>query len=334
MRAQARKSFEEEEEESAFVSMTDMTVGFLFIVMILLAFFASQFQQENRNTVPKVKYLAEQKLRLEAEKSRDALKVENAQQALRIETLLALIDKLKAEKAKLTSQNVQLEKRIKELEAKVAELEKKLRDPLELYLAKVSSTRRQILLSLQAGLKADFPDLQVVLNAQGDALRFQGEGLFESGKAALKPGKQKVIDSIAGRLDQILPCYTFRPDHSRPAGCNSDDAVIEAVQIEGHTDAQGGYPYNIDLSAKRATQTFQVMLRKVPELRDFKNMRNQSVMSFAGYGPDRPIATNDTPAGRATNRRIDLRLIMVMPVSMEGVQSIRRRFASIAEETR
>ena len=42
MRAQARRAAREEEEESAFVSMTDMTVGFLFIIMILLAFFVSQ----------------------------------------------------------------------------------------------------------------------------------------------------------------------------------------------------------------------------------------------------------------------------------------------------
>lgn len=44
MRAQAKRLRHEEEEESAFISMTDMTVGFLFIMMILLAFFASQMQ--------------------------------------------------------------------------------------------------------------------------------------------------------------------------------------------------------------------------------------------------------------------------------------------------
>lgn len=44
--------------------MTDMTIGFLFIVMILLALFASQFQQQNCNTVPKVKCLHEQKMRV------------------------------------------------------------------------------------------------------------------------------------------------------------------------------------------------------------------------------------------------------------------------------
>src|SRR6056297_3454773 len=47
MRAQAKRVSHEEEEESAFVSMTDMTVGFLFIMMILLAFFASQMMDQD-----------------------------------------------------------------------------------------------------------------------------------------------------------------------------------------------------------------------------------------------------------------------------------------------
>ncbi len=54
MRAQAKQVRHEEEEESAFVSMTDMTVGFLFIIMILLAFFASQMRDPD--AVSKLEY--------------------------------------------------------------------------------------------------------------------------------------------------------------------------------------------------------------------------------------------------------------------------------------
>ena len=51
MRASARRNRAHEgEEESAFVAMTDMTVSFLFIVMVLLAFFASRYN--DKNTVP------------------------------------------------------------------------------------------------------------------------------------------------------------------------------------------------------------------------------------------------------------------------------------------
>ena len=54
MRGAFRRHQREEEEESAFVSMTDMTVSFLFVVMILLAFFASRFNP--KESVPKAQY--------------------------------------------------------------------------------------------------------------------------------------------------------------------------------------------------------------------------------------------------------------------------------------
>lgn len=292
MRAQARKGIEEEEDESAFISMTDMTVGFLFIVLILLAFFASQFQQANRDTVPKIKWEIERDARMKAE----------------------------TEVARLEKEN--------------EELRKKLRDPLELYLTRVAATRRKILEQLRDALKEDFPDLQVVLSSQGDALRFQGDGLFESGSAELREDKLPVIERIAERLNQILPCYTFRQQQSHPDGCNEHDAVIEAVQVEGHTDAQGTYVYNINLSAARATRTFELMIGEIPGLREYKNTRDQSVMSFAGYGPDRPITSNNNAEGRATNRRIDLRFIMLTPASLAEVENIRDRFANMIKEER
>ena len=51
MRVLRRQLKNEEDEESVFVPMTDMTVSFLFIVMILLAFFAVQFSEED--TIPR-----------------------------------------------------------------------------------------------------------------------------------------------------------------------------------------------------------------------------------------------------------------------------------------
>lgn len=52
--AGGRRRHIEEEGESVFVSMTDLTVSFLFVILILLAFFATQFKPEE--TVPRVEY--------------------------------------------------------------------------------------------------------------------------------------------------------------------------------------------------------------------------------------------------------------------------------------
>lgn len=308
MRAHSRRHVAEEEGESAFISMTDMTVGFLFIVMILLAFFASQFRNEQDELVPRARLDA-------ALKDVDRLGIENQQ--------------LREENEALRDANVDLVERLARLQKQIEELLQARRDPLEDYMATVATARLELLERLRSGLKADFPGLQVVLSEQNDALQFQGEGLFALGSDRFNPGKEAIVRRIAQRLAEILPCYTFGGPGGLRTGCSQNLAVIEAVQIEGHTDSSGSYRLNTRLSADRATTTFSLMIATVPELKEFENLNHQAVMSFAGYGPDRPVARNDTSTGRATNRRIDLRFIMVTPRSPEQIEEIRRRFADL-----
>ena len=99
MRSAVRKRRAEGEEESVFVSMTDMTVSFLFIVMILLAFFASQFRPDE--LVAKVE-LDEVVRQLEASQL-----VVN-QQAEEIELLRRQIELLEASDAAIASVKVLL----------------------------------------------------------------------------------------------------------------------------------------------------------------------------------------------------------------------------------
>ena len=73
--AGVRRRHVEEEGESVFVSMTDLTVSFLFVILILLAFFATQFKPEE--TVPRVEYDA-----LEVELSEARNKIRSLEEAL------------------------------------------------------------------------------------------------------------------------------------------------------------------------------------------------------------------------------------------------------------
>lgn len=287
MRGAFRRHPREEEEESAFVSMTDMTVSFLFVVMILLAFFASRFNP--KESVPKTEYD-------HAVQQRDDLAA-----------------KLGVASAKIAG----LEAEIKRLLAKLQE-----RNPLEEYLTKTANERRQILQRLRDQLKVDFPDLQVVISEENDALRFQGDGLFQSSQSILRPERKAIVESIADRLEAILPCYTLGDKSRWSNGCNNGAAIIEAVQIEGHTDSTGDDISNLRLSTERANSTFIAMTAREPGLVAHLNFRAQPVLSVAGYGKMRPVAGNDTPAGRATNRRIDLRIIMYTPSRSEEIDNI------------
>jgi len=71
------------------------------------------------------------------------------------------------------------------------------------------------------------------------------------------------------------------------------------LTIEGHTDNQGKADKNLLLSKQRATAVRDYLVKKgIPE--------NQ--LTAGGLGQEHPIADNNTAAGRATNRRVELKL--------------------------
>jgi OmpA-OmpF porin, OOP family len=71
-----------------------------------------------------------------------------------------------------------------------------------------------------------------------------------------------------------------------------------AIAVEGHTDANGGDSANLILSQDRADAVRQYLASNFGV--------NPENLSSIGYGEARPVATNETPAGRARNRRIDI----------------------------
>jgi outer membrane protein OmpA-like peptidoglycan-associated protein len=72
------------------------------------------------------------------------------------------------------------------------------------------------------------------------------------------------------------------------------------IRIVGHTDTQGSYRHNIDLSKRRAKSVKQYMV---------DNGIDDSRIETQGVGPDQPVDTNDTTEGRARNRRIEFLII-------------------------
>ena len=170
------------------------------------------------------------------------------------------------------------------------------------------------------------------MSEEGDALRFQGEGLFASGRSNLTNAKRDIVARLSQRLDEVLPCFTLGPVSEFDRSCNPGFVMIEAVQIEGHTDNRGTDRVNRNLSAARANSTFFAMTEAAEDVMQHLNLKMQPVLSVAAYGPDRPVASNNTPEGRATNRRIDLRFIMVTPQDTQGIEVIREALQSVDEQ--
>lgn len=100
---------------------------------------------------------------------------------------------------------------------------------------------------------------------------------FDTGKADLKPESAPTLQEIAGLL--------------------SSDPKL-AVLIVGHTDNQGAYDYNLDLSRRRAESVVAALTASYRA--DGKRLR------AAGAGMLAPAASNDADDGRAKNRRVEV----------------------------
>jgi len=111
-------------------------------------------------------------------------------------------------------------------------------------------------------------------------VRLDSMSLFDSGKADLKAGSTKVlVTSLVGIK-------------ARPGWL---------IVVAGHTDNTGSQQINQPLSLRRAESVRNWMrdTGDVPE----------SCFAVQGYGASRPVATNDTPEGRALNRRVEISLV-------------------------
>ncbi|WP_366655820.1 OmpA family protein [Fodinicurvata sp. EGI_FJ10296] len=103
-----------------------------------------------------------------------------------------------------------------------------------------------------------------------------GDVAFEFDRSEIRPAFYPELDAIAAELQ------------------NYPDATIN---VAGHTDSIGTLEYNEGLSMRRA-EAVATYLENAGIPRDR--------MVIEGYGETQPVASNDTPEGRAQNRRVEV----------------------------
>jgi len=167
---------------------------------------------------------------------------------------------------------------------------------------------------LENRLAREIADKQVLLEqtSRGLVITMANDILFDSGKAKLKSNAHEVLRKIASVIKEAAP--------DRDVG------------VEGHTDStpikHSGWKSNWELSAARATNVLHYLIDKC-------GMEPQK-MSAIGYGEYRPVETNDTRAGRAVNRRVEI-IILPKEMTKKSYDEVQGRLsdeARIAEESK
>ena len=102
-----------------------------------------------------------------------------------------------------------------------------------------------------------------------------GEVYFATASHVILSKSFPVLDNVVAQIKQVCE--------------------FKMVTIEGHTDAQGGADYNKKLSQRRANSVKNYLISKGID---------GSKLQVVAFGEDRPIASNETVAGREQNRRV------------------------------
>jgi outer membrane protein OmpA-like peptidoglycan-associated protein len=276
---------------------------------------------EETDNMLQLGYLAERKTQFAvtttegkvAERDIDKLNVEKARMIAMKQTLEATIAQREAERAKSESERSKMEAGKAAREAEIAQREaerakietERLKMEAGKALTEAEQARAAAAVEAAQAAQAKLEAEQARLAAQAEAekaarakadadqlmkelseLKAQqtergivltiGDVLFATGKANLSPNANKSVAKLA----EFLKKYPTRN-----------------VLIEGHTDSVGSDDFNLALSQQRANS---VKAKLVADAVDAARI------TTVGYGKKYPVASNDTKAGKAQNRRVDL----------------------------
>lgn len=118
------------------------------------------------------------------------------------------------------------------------------------------------------------------IRREGDllAISLKGDVTFDYDSAIVRPGLYSEID----RISNVLIKYPQT-----------------VIRVEGHTDSTGSEIYNMNLSEERAESVKNLIVQR--------GVSSDRIETRA-YGESTPIADNNTEAGRAMNRRVEIKV--------------------------
>jgi len=206
------------------------------------------------------------------------------QRIAELEGQLATMGTAGSDKDKLAADLAACKQRVAELEHQLADRDKELaglRGDLSSEMAKLKDAQRSLLKALRPQI--DKGNIMVDLNNERLLINLASGYLFGSGEDQLKPAGAEALKHVGGILKDF-------PEYK--------------VAVDGHTDnrpirssLKKKFPTNKELSEARAANAAKALAEG-----------GLSSSTTAGYADTKPMASNTTDAGRAKNRRVEVRV--------------------------
>lgn len=300
-----------EEEQNFWPSYADMMSSFALIIffLMLLAYLANiktggSLQQTEKQLSDALARML--KIQTEYDEANEDLQETKGQLAEKEDELISREQMLIAVRTMLDDANEELdakealltekESTLSEYEATIAQQEEdvlaarnELKD-LQAQMQMIVGVRKVILDKIAEMLNSgqDYPSVSIGDNGN---IIFNDNVLFYSGDYSLKKEAEPLLDNLIRALTAFLED-------------EENLQYIDSIIISGHADAQGSEDGNLTLSNDRARSVYDYIVRH-SALHDYRNL-----FCVAGYGDSRPVATNETPEGRAQNRRIEIAIVL------------------------
>ena len=133
---------------------------------------------------------------------------------------------------------------------------------------------------------------KVSIGDNGNIILSEGV-FFDLGSSAIKPQSEVVLNELI----DVFSAFLANPENAK---------YVDSIVISGHTDSTGSDEDNRVLSTDRANSVLGYLLTG----KGGKLGKYAEYFCAAGYGETRPVASNDTAAGQAQNRRIEISMIL------------------------
>ncbi len=307
-----------EGEQGFWPSYADMmsAVALILFFLMLLSYIQNLITGNNLQNTQELLETTQQQLsstELELSNTEKALsltKKEGEDAEAELEKINLDLDEVKLTLAEKEEDIAAQDKLLAEQEALIGEQEEYMKAASEELLAMrgqmqtIAVLRLSILEQIRDSVVSVMGDAsKVSIGENGNIVLSEGV-FFDVGSSEIKAGAIPTLNQLADVFQRFL-------------ADGENLRYVDSIVISGHTDSTGTDENNRVLSTDRANAVLGYLL-------DNSNGKLQEYASYfcaAGYGETRPVASNDTEAGRAQNRRIEISIILRDDSIMEIVES-------------
>ncbi len=281
MRSRIKNKRKTDEETSYWLSYSDMMAALLLIFVLIISVTMLRakimYDQKQNELLGK-----ENELIIQSDALEDERKTVASQQQLLDEQALTL-----------QSQQIELKQKEETLlrQHQLLDELQKIMDEQQAQLDKIIGVRSELIEALKE--EFDDSDLSIAVDEQTGAITFDASILFDYNEINLKDSGKEFLDEFLPRYVNILLGPKYR------------DYVSE-IMIEGHTDTEGTYIYNLELSQKRAFSVAKYCLTDDNEVLTNSQLESlQSVITVNGRSYSNPIYDKNGEVDAEASRRVE-----------------------------